>query len=233
MTSQIVWTPELVEKFWAHYLGSPDLYFSYSKGADVVFRSGKYLVPGAKALDYGCGTGYLLPHLLNRGCEVWGADLSDKVVDEVSNQIRSNPRFHGVFSVDRLQKQRFDVVTLLEVVEHLEDDILAKIASDIHDLLAPGGVVLVTTPNNERLEDNIVYCPISDVTFHRWQHVRTWTKTSVSAYFERAGFETVSVDEVNFRDARDTSSILRRAARTIIRISSPKSGLFLVARKKS
>lgn len=33
-----------------------------------------------------------------------------------------------------------------------------------------GGALIITTPNEENLEDNMVYCPVSNTIFHRWQH---------------------------------------------------------------
>lgn len=232
MATHIVWTPALLEKFWAYYSQFPETYFSYSKSADLVRRASKHLAPQSRVLDYGCGAGYLMPHLLKAGHDVWGGDISDKVIGDVVKTISSDAKFHGVHPFETLKgRVSFDAVTLLEVVEHLDDAALTAVTNDVYELLRPGGVLIVTTPNDERLEDQMVYCPISDVTFHRWQHVRSWTKDSLPAHLRKSGFTIVSAEEVNFRDDRDVSSLPRKIARSAIEMMRKKAGLMVVAKK--
>lgn len=64
---QIEWTPENVAKFWDYTSNFPELYFTYRCGDMVVKKSGKYLKKGIDVLDYGCGAGSLIFHLLKSG----------------------------------------------------------------------------------------------------------------------------------------------------------------------
>lgn len=162
------WDRDTLNRLWSHYSATPELYFSYSKGADVVRRSRSLLKAGVRVMDYGCGPGYLLRHLIGTGCEVWGGDFSEDVVGRAGHDIMRMPNFHGVHTISSLLGvEQFDAVFLSEVIEHLDDAVLDETIGNIGQLLRRGGRLIVTTPNDERLEDSIVYSPVADVTFHR------------------------------------------------------------------
>ena len=72
----IVWDDVRLARFWAYQARFPENYFSFQKGADVVRRTRKHLPQDARVLDYGCGPGHLLPHLVNAGYQVVGADIA-------------------------------------------------------------------------------------------------------------------------------------------------------------
>lgn len=75
-----------------------------------------------------------------------------------------------------------DLVTALDVLEHLADD--AAAAREIHRVLRPGGRLVVTVPVDPRLwsaHDEAV------------GHVRRYTRSSVLALLVRAGLEVESV----------------------------------------
>ena len=76
----------------------------------------------------------------------------------------------------------------------------------------PGGTLIVTTPNNEDLELGMIYCPVSNVFFHRWQHVRSlrvkafahcWTATlrrgrhSFRRFDDRISCRTIVFGEIH------------------------------------
>jgi len=69
----------------------------------------------------------------------------------------------------------FDAVTLLDVLEHIPDDIAA--AREAWRVLAPGGWVIVSSPNLRwRSPYHAVMrpiCPTSEDMIARWEHVRT------------------------------------------------------------
>jgi hypothetical protein len=55
------------------------------------------------------------------------------------------------------------------------------------------------TPNRENLDESIVFCPDCGAAFHRWQHVRSWTPKSIILTMQNSGFQTVHVNETNFK----------------------------------
>lgn len=197
---QINWTEENVAKFWDYTSQFPELYFTYRCGGSVVKKFKKYLKKDCNVLDYGCGTGFLIPHLLKFGVNVMGLDFSDKSVESVNKKFSGEPYFKGAFKKEDIFKKRlkFDVIFLLEVVEHLNDEYLEKTFEDIKKLLTENGIAIITTPNDEKLEDNHIFCPQCEHVFHRWQHVRGWDEIKLRDYLEKRGLKIVELFTTNF-----------------------------------
>ncbi len=65
-------------------------------------------------------------------------------------------------------------------------------------LLAPGGWLVCTTPNDENLEAAMVFCPASGKIFHPMQHVRSWTAGSLAARMAAEGFADVAAWTTDF-----------------------------------
>jgi 2-polyprenyl-3-methyl-5-hydroxy-6-metoxy-1,4-benzoquinol methylase len=102
--------------------------------------------PRGKLLDYGCGVGTFLKCARDRGWEAYGLDISERAV--------SHARACGlpVWTLEEhlrgeaptAQPSAFDVVTMWDVLEHVEDPhgTLQLVAS----LLKEGGVLFLETP---------------------------------------------------------------------------------------
>jgi 2-polyprenyl-3-methyl-5-hydroxy-6-metoxy-1,4-benzoquinol methylase len=230
-SQSIIWDERLLRRFWSFYANQPETYFSFAKGADVVRRARRYLRQGDLILDYGCGPGFLLHELLEAGFSAGGADISVDVIGRNGPALGSQ-NLLGLFAIDELLQgaRTFDAIFLVEVVEHLYDEALAATLRNCRTLLRPSGRLFITTPNDERLEDSIVYCPVSDVTFHRWQHVRRWNSTTLPAALRKHGLRVDRVITCTFRDHREHQMplIRRTARRALEHLRKPKS-LFVIA----
>lgn len=189
----LVWDEKLVIKFWDYYSHHPEKYFTYQFGNSIVKELGKDIRPGARVLDYGCGTGFLINYFLEKGFDVYGTDTSKQSLAFVAKQYKDHPSFKGVFLLEELLNlgEKFDVIYVVEVIEHLDDEFLFPLLENVKKLVVPGGKIVFTTPNAERLEDSEVYCPVCDHTFHRWQHVRSWTTDSIKKVFEARGLRVL------------------------------------------
>ncbi len=105
---------------------------------------------GARALDVGCGGGLLSEALARAGAEVIGIDLAPSVLDVARLHLLESGLDvdYRDISVESLADQmagQFDVVTCLEMLEHVPDP-----ASVIHacaNLLKPGGRLFLSTLN--------------------------------------------------------------------------------------
>ena len=111
------------------------------------------LKPGARAVDLGAGSGALAERLLELGVDVTAADAK-----------RSGHGAHAPFvEVDlnepdfasRLGVERFDLVTAVEVIEHLESPL--GFLRNVRRLLAPQGAAVITTPNVENLPARVKF----------------------------------------------------------------------------
>jgi 2-polyprenyl-3-methyl-5-hydroxy-6-metoxy-1,4-benzoquinol methylase len=201
---QIEWTPERVTSFWNFECTFPNRYFSYSNADGLLKRLSKYLVGPVSILDYGCGTGLLLARLAERGHRVAGSDTSEQSLEAVRRRLRKYANFLGALTPDELlaEGMQFDTILAVELVEHLYDDRLDDVLGMLRRLVRPGGHIIVTTPNHERLEDSFLMCPCCKSVFHRWQHVRSWSQTSLTDYLERRGFQVLDAFTTDFSVAQ-------------------------------
>jgi SAM-dependent methyltransferase len=214
---EVEWTPEKVGRVWDHY-GSIDafrpLYFSAHSGDAIVARADAEVgLQGKRVLDFGSGHGDLLAHLFRSGVAAHGLEFSAGSAAATRVRLASEDRFRGIEVADDVPSPypdgSFDVVFLVEVVEHLLDAQLEPTVRELSRLLAPGGHVVATAPNAEDLVLEDVHCPDCGATFHRWQHQRSLTAASLAALFP--GFEPVQTEALDWGDAR--RSRLRRLLR--------------------
>jgi SAM-dependent methyltransferase len=71
-------------------------------------------------LDAGCGIGLLVRSLRQRGVEAWGIDISEYAVSQVPEDVRA---YCSVASITDELERDFDLITCIEVVEHLPPDL--------------------------------------------------------------------------------------------------------------
>lgn len=230
------WTPEKVSRFWDWQSQYPDAYFTYLFRHEIVRSLDRYLRGRGSVLDYGCGVGYLLPHLCRYAPKVYGADPSTESVARTNEQLAGTPSFQGAFSVAELRARgiAFDAILAIEVIEHLYDPELEAMIADLRDMLAPGGIVIITTPNNEDREKNMIISPATGEVFHRWQHVRSWNRDTLAARLHEAGFEIQEVRETNLALPRATTLLgcLKRLAKCVPFGASGKPHLVCVASRR-
>jgi 2-polyprenyl-3-methyl-5-hydroxy-6-metoxy-1,4-benzoquinol methylase len=220
------WDDETLSRFWAYHSQFPENYFSRQKGHDVVGYVRNKLPAGAVVLDYGCGPGHLLPHLLDAGFVVQGADITRETMGSAVT-LDGRKGFLGFATINDLlgEARRFDAVFLLEVVEHLDDQWLDTTLKQARVLLNENGLLVVTTPNEERLEDSMVFCPVSNVVFHRWQHMRSWSSTTLSDCLSAHGFRDIHIGTRTFSAprAKNISALRYHISKFLDRFRKPQS----------
>lgn len=193
------WTRETIERLWDHSTSgdrSRSDYFSFSSGESVLAFARRWVpLREKRVLDFGCGPGYLLEHLLREGALCAGVEFSAASVEAVRRKLGAHPRFRGITRASGLPTPlpdaSEDAVFLVEVIEHLLDDQLVATVDELHRLVVAGGQVVVTTPNREDLAQSTVMCPECGAVFHRWQHVRSFSAGSLEALMSSRGFRTV------------------------------------------
>lgn len=100
--------------------------------------------PG-RLLDVGCGHGLLLDEARRRGYDVMGLELSTRAAAHARDRLGLTVLEAPLEALGAVQDGRWDVVVLADVLEHLEDP--AGALERCHRLLAPGGALLVVTPD--------------------------------------------------------------------------------------
>jgi 2-polyprenyl-6-hydroxyphenyl methylase / 3-demethylubiquinone-9 3-methyltransferase len=109
---------------------------------------------GKQALDVGCGGGILSEAMARAGAQVLGIDLSQRVLDVAELHALEGKvavEYRAVAAEDLAQERpaAFDVVTCMEMLEHVPDP-AASVAA-LAALAKPGGTVIVSTLNRNPL----------------------------------------------------------------------------------
>ena len=107
-------------------------------------------IKGKRVLDVGCGGGILSESMYFKGADVMGIDLGEKVLNVAKlHQLESGAGVaYQLISVEQLaaeQPASFDVVTCMEMLEHVPDP--AAIINACAKLVKPGGSVFFSTIN--------------------------------------------------------------------------------------
>jgi len=102
-----------------------------------------------RVLDVGCGSGVVADHIASSGAQVIGVDANPAAVAFAADRFaRSNLEFVNGY-VDELAYPdgAFTKIVFMEVLEHLPASDAVSALDTFRRLLAPGGRLLVTTPN--------------------------------------------------------------------------------------
>ncbi len=120
------------------------------KTMDNIERS----APFQCVLDFGCGSGVLLPFLSSIASNVIALDIDLIPLERMKAQIDfpSNIEVHDTRSLplDKLPASSFDIITALDVLEHVDD--LSSTLTGLLRLLKPDGRLIVSGPT-----ENIFY----------------------------------------------------------------------------
>ncbi|MEZ5570873.1 MAG: methyltransferase domain-containing protein [Halioglobus sp.] len=196
----LVWTPEMVQRFWNYEANFPAKFFTRSRRYQIIRELGNYLPQHCTVLDYGCGPGNLIGPLLDAGFSVAGMDMSQSARDSVQTQFGSRERFLGVYDQDEIARSgiQFEAIIVAEVIEHLYDEQLDSLLTTLLGLADSNTHIIFTTPNEENLQDSHILCPVSGELFHRWQHVRSWSQTTLQSYLESRSFGEIRTFTTDF-----------------------------------
>jgi len=129
----------------------------------------------ARILEIGCGTGHNLPMLARFG-SVEAIEI-DPAARAIATERLGRPVGDAPLpALPGIERGAYDLVAVLDVVEHIEDDVAALAA--MRSLLKPGGKVLIAVPAHQWMWS------AHDVVNH---HHRRYSKKTLAAAIEAAG----------------------------------------------
>ena len=107
-------------------------------------------VAGKKVLDIGCGGGILTEALAHKGAQVTGIDMAEMSLEVArmhlhESELEVDYRMITVEEYARQNTAEFDIVTCMEMLEHVPDP--ASIIAAASRLVKPGGVLILSTLN--------------------------------------------------------------------------------------
>lgn len=153
--------------------------------------------PGGRpdsVFDCGCGNGSWAKLLDDEGFRVVGVDPSEEGIAIAKEKYPHLMLYQGS-AYDDLQARygQFPAVISIEVVEHLYDP--RKWASSLYNLVAPGGIAIVTTPYHGYWKNLVVgvlgrwdshFSPLWD-----HGHIKFWSMKTLGILLSEAGFKGV------------------------------------------
>lgn len=131
---------------------------------------------GLDVLDVGCGAGNMIHHLARYG-RVRGIEVDARPV-KIAQQRGYDVRLGDATQEIPFPDASFDLVTALDVIEHVEAD--ENILREVFRVLRPNGYVLITTPAFQWL-----WSHNDELNAHK----RRYTAHELRAKMERAGFQ--------------------------------------------
>jgi SAM-dependent methyltransferase len=144
--------------------------------ADYLTREGK-LPAHARILEIGCGTGHNLPMLAAFG-EVDATEIDPAARDIASARLGKPVGDAPLPALPGVPRGAYDLIAVLDVVEHIEDDVAALAA--MKQCLAPGGKILIAVPAHQWMWS------AHDVVNH---HHRRYSKGSLVKAIRAAGLK--------------------------------------------
>ncbi len=152
------------------------------------FRFWRYVRGGARALDIGCGGGFMVEALRRRGADAAGLDVSGGAIAYAKRHF-PKCRFYAA-SFDRaldLIGAPYDFIYASEIIEHVND--LPAFMNLVEGAAAPGAVVFVTTPDSatpnrpQNIEEWDVFSPP--------YHVQFFDQANLTRLFAAHGFTPI------------------------------------------
>jgi 2-polyprenyl-3-methyl-5-hydroxy-6-metoxy-1,4-benzoquinol methylase len=109
--------------------------------------------PYDNVLDFGCGSGVMLPFLAQHSAQITAIDSDLLPLECVKKHIPLPKNVQildaNQISLSQLTPKSFDLINALDVLEHVED--LPHTLSQLLNLLKPGGRLVVSGPTENRL----------------------------------------------------------------------------------
>jgi 2-polyprenyl-3-methyl-5-hydroxy-6-metoxy-1,4-benzoquinol methylase len=151
-------------------------------------RLGRHAGAGRRLLDVGCATGAFLGAAREAGWRVKGLEIGEASARHAREQLGLDVERASLY--DFGSPERFDAIAFLEVIEHLERP--KEALERIHALLAPEGLLLVTTPNFDSLYRRLFGS--------RWwvvncedEHIVLFNRATLTGLLEESGFEVLDL----------------------------------------
>jgi hypothetical protein len=137
-------------------------------------------------LDYGCGLGFFLDTAYEHGFDVHGVEFNQHALQYIRN--RYTYRASHAAALDR--RERYDVITLFDVIEHLREPFEAL--SMFREMLHDNGILVMSTMNATSLTSRLMGKRLED--FRRIsEHLFFFSTANLVAILRKHGFEIVKL----------------------------------------
>ena len=153
----------------------------------------RFLAPGARVLDLGCGRGVILGPLADRGFEVHGVEISSEAARGADP--RAEIRVAPSLCEAGYEAAFFDEVVIWHVLEHVDDP--RGTLEEVARILRPGGRLIVALPNFSSAQARWTGAAWFHLDLPR--HLYHFPLAALERLLQRAGFEIASVHHFSLR----------------------------------
>jgi 2-polyprenyl-3-methyl-5-hydroxy-6-metoxy-1,4-benzoquinol methylase len=142
-----------------------------------------------KILDIGAGTGDFLLEAKNKNWETVGVEPNEK-----AKLIAIKKGVLFADTIEKLESNSFDVITLWHVLEHVPD-VVHQVA-ELKRLLKPSGTLIIAVPNFKSFDAKYykTFWAAYDVPRHLWH----FSKTAIEKLFDKQNMNLVAVKPMWF-----------------------------------
>jgi 2-polyprenyl-3-methyl-5-hydroxy-6-metoxy-1,4-benzoquinol methylase len=155
---------------------------TFNKYIDLLAKYGK---PNGSLFDIGAATGFFIKIAQKRGYSVSGVEMSDHAAGE-ARRAGLDVKSGDMMSL-KLPSEAFDVVTMLDVLEHMTDPFAELL--ETKRILKNNGLLVVNAPNGQSF--------LAKVLKTKWhlvlppEHLFYFSPKNLSMFMESHGFKTV------------------------------------------
>ncbi len=149
----------------------------------------KYLNTG-RLLDIGCGRGFFLKNFVDTGFDYMGIEPRKRICSEAQNRLGENRVFCGTLKEARLPDAHLDVVTMINLIEHLPFP--KETLEEVNRVMKNDGLLLVETPNVANFLPAILMTKWH--AFLEPEHHYFFSKGTLTTMLQKTGFEVLRVD---------------------------------------
>ena len=151
----------------------------------------KQVIPSAQAviMEIGCSSGFLIRDLVKLFPEavILGGDVVKEPLFRLAKSLPGIPLLRFDLLQCPLPDKSVDVLVMLNVLEHIEDDV--KALQKAYNLLKPGGSLVVEVPAGPRLYD---------LYDEELQHFRRYSASELHEKLTKAGFNVCRKSHLGF-----------------------------------
>ena len=152
----------------------------------------QWVPPRCKVLDIGCGMGESVFYHKLRGCDAYGIDPDENVL-RTKNTFNLNLK-HGVFDENSYPNDKFDYITLDQVLEHSNNPI--QFMRNVNKSLTKMGRCIISFPNASSLLRK--FFGKKWLHWHPPYHVNFYSKRSFENICNMSGFKIIKYKNVTY-----------------------------------
>jgi 2-polyprenyl-3-methyl-5-hydroxy-6-metoxy-1,4-benzoquinol methylase len=113
--------------------------------ANVRLKQIEKYKPGKNMLDVGCSAGFFLEAAQAHGYSTQGIEFAAAAIAQAAPSVRNNIIQGDLHKELHRWKQDVDWVSAFDIIEHMHNPV--KFISEIKDILKPGGLLVMSTPD--------------------------------------------------------------------------------------